>query len=161
MIRRDLRTLMAGCGFLLVGASLAIWAAGDGTQTMQAQPRVFSPQNLSLPSPADLAAYAATLSRPLFSPDRRPSPVAEAAGDQAGSGTSENPLPVSRLVAVAIGPDRSAAIVQLTAGGSQVLMQGEHIGDWVLTQIAADHVVLRLGTREASIALPVHPSGQK
>ncbi len=161
MIRQNVRTLVAGAGFLVVGGCLGVWAAGDGTPTMQDQPKIFSPQNLALPNAVDLATYAATLSRPLFSPDRRPFPTVAAAGDQAASGTSENPLPVSRLVAVAIGPDRSAAIVQLTAGGSQVLMQGDHIDDWVLARITPDHVVLRQGAREAAIALPAHASGQR
>jgi hypothetical protein len=161
VIRRNGRTLIAGAGFLAVAVCLGIWAAGDAAPALHDQPRIFMPPHLALPNSADLAAYASTVSRPLFSPDRRPSPVAPAAGDQAAQGRSENPLPVSRLVAVAIGPDRSAAIVQLTAGGSQVLMQGEHIEDWVLAQIAPDHVVLRRGTRQAAISLPAHLPGQK
>ena len=161
MIRRHGRTLLAAAGFLIVAVWLGIWAAGDTAPAMQDQPRIFAPRHLALPNSVDLAAYVTTLSRPLFSPDRRPSPPAPIADDQASQGPSENPLPVSRLVAVAIGPERSAAIVQLTAGGSQVLMQGEHIDDWVLAQIAPDHVVLRHGTRQAAIALPAHKPGQK
>jgi len=161
VIRRNGRTLIAGSGFLIVAVWLGIWAAGDTAPAMQEQPRIFSPHNLALPNSVDLAAYVTTLSRPLFSPDRRPSPVADAENSQATQGNSENPLPVSRLIAVAIGPDRSAAIVQLTAGGSQVLMQGEHIEDWVLAQIAPDHVVLRQGTRQAAISLPAHAPGQR
>jgi len=156
-----MRTLLAGAGFLMVAGCLGIWAAGDRPPAVQDQPKFVLPQNLVLPAPVDLAAYATTLTRPLFSPDRRPLPGAVSATNHMAAGESENPSPVSRLVAVAIGPERRAAIVQLTAGGSQVLMQGEHIDDWVLTQIAPDHVVLRLGTRQAAFALPVHSPGQK
>jgi hypothetical protein len=136
-----------------------MWAAGDRMPSVQDQPKRLAPQNPVLPTPVDLAAYVTTLARPLFNTDRRPVPGAVTGPVAADD--SEAPLPVSRLVAVAIGPERRAAIVQLTAGGSQVLMQGEHIGDWVLTQIAQDHVVLRLGTRQAAFALPAQRPGQK
>ncbi len=161
MIWRTLRTLLAGSGFLVVAGCLGMWAAGDSEPTVQDQPRRLAPQNLVLPTPVDLAAYVTTLARPLFNTDRRPVPGATAATGPVAAEGSEAPSPVSRLVAVAIGPERRAAIVQLTAGGSQVLMQGEHIDDWVLTQIAPDHVVLRLGTRQAAFALPAHLPGQK
>jgi len=161
VIRRNLRTLLAGAGFLVVAGCLGSWAAGDRTPPVQDQPKLVAPQNLVLPPPVDLAAYVTTLTRPLFSTDRRPLPGVVSATEEGAAGGSESPSPVSRLVAVAIGPERSAAIVQLTAGGSQVLMQGEHVDDWVLTQIAPDHVVLRLGTRQAAFALPAHSPGQK
>ncbi len=161
MIWRNLRTLLAGSGFLVVAGCLGFWAAGDRMPTVQDQPKRLAPQNPVLPTPVDLAAYVTTLARPLFNTDRRPVPGAVAAAGPVAAEDSEAPLPVSRLVAVAIGPERSAAIVQLTAGGSQVLMQGEHIDDWVLTQIAQDHVVFRLGTRQAAFALPAQRPGQK
>ncbi len=108
-----------------------------------------------LAAPPALAALAETLARPLFVPNRRPAPAPAATADPASAAAaSEDPPPASRLIAVAMGPGRAAAVLQLRAGGTAVLMRGEALDGWTLAEIAPGQVVLRNGERAATLALP-------
>ena len=151
MTRQRLRTLAAGTVLAATAALLGGWAFDDAYQTAQARATMLAIPALKLPTPVNVAAFSATLQRPLFSPDRKPLP----APDTAAPATQSSPA--SRLIAVAIGPDRSAAILQLTAGKTAVLVQGEQIDGWVLSAIAPDHVQLTNASQQVSLALPVHP----
>ncbi len=158
MTRQQQRTLTVAAIFAVTAARFAAWAWDAGTpQAGRAAEHIVLPPLDLRPIP-DLAQFSATLSRPLFREDRRAPPVALAAPGVVLDAVAEPP-PASRLIAVAIGPDRRAAILQLTAGGTAVLMQGERTGGWTLADIAPDHVTLREGAREARFALQL--SGRK
>jgi hypothetical protein len=103
---------------------------------------------------ADISAFAATLFRPLFREDRRPAAAPQATQSGIEAAATSEPPPANRLIAVAIGPDRRAAILQLTAGGTAVLLQGEQTGGWTLADVAPDQVTLRAGERSARLLLP-------
>ena len=151
MTRQRLRTLAAATVLATVAATLGGWAFDDEYQTAQARATMPAIPALKLPAPINVAAFGATLQRPLFSPDRKPLPAPDT------SAPATEASPASRLVAVAIGPDRSAAILQLTSGKTCVLVQGEHIDGWTLSAIASDHVMLSNALQQVSLALPVHP----
>jgi len=156
--RQARRTLAAAAIFAVITVRFAAWAWDAG-----APPAGRAAEKIALPAldqqaMPDPALFAATLARPLFREDRRAPPAVQAPADDARDAALEPP-PASRLIAVAIGPDRRAAILQLSAGGTAVLMQGEQTGGWTLADIAPDHVTLREGAREARFEIRV--SGRK
>jgi hypothetical protein len=145
--RQRLRTLASGAVATSAALVLAAWANGDlATLTPVAAGAIVLP-DLSEQAPADAAALGATLERPLFSPARRPAP-APAAAESVDAAS-----PASQLVAVAIGPDRSAAILRLTSGKTLVLLQGEQIDGWVLSEVAPHRVMLRSGAGQVGLKL--------
>jgi hypothetical protein len=144
-----LRTLASGGLAAAAAALLALWADGDTAPRAQARTGALALPDLSAAAAADGASLAATLERPLFTPARRPSPAPAAA---AASADAESPA--SQLVAVAIGPDRSAAILRLTSGKTTVLLQGEQIDGWVLTRVLPHRVLLTSGAGAAELRLP-------
>jgi hypothetical protein len=143
-----LRTLASGGLAAAAAALLALWADGDTAPRAQARTGALVLPDLSAAAAADSASLAATLERPLFTPARRPSPAPAAAA------SADAASPASQLVAVAIGPDRSAAILRLTSGKTTVLLQGEQIDGWVLTRVLPHRVLLTSGAGAAELRLP-------
>jgi hypothetical protein len=148
MNRRRARTLGAGALFTASAYLIAVWAAGSDTRQSRAAANALLLPDLTLDRPADAARFTETLQRPLFSPDRRALPPPAPADDAA------NTSPASRLIAVAIGPDRRAAILRLTSGKTSVLMQGQAIDGWTLALVAPHRVTLRSGSQRAELVLP-------
>jgi len=149
MTRRHRRTLASGAVFGAAALLLTAWAEDAGAPPPQARASAIALADLTWHAPSDGAGLAATLERPLFSPARRPAPAPAAA-----SGSTDIAAPVSGLVAVAIGPDRSAAILRLTSGRTSVLMQGEQVDGWVLAEVAPHRVLLRSGSALSELRLP-------
>jgi hypothetical protein len=145
--RQRLRTLASAGIATSAALVLAVWANGDLAPLTPARAGAIALPDLSEEAPADAAALAATLERPLFSPARRPAPTPAAAE------STDAASPASQLVAVAIGPDRSAAILRLTSGKTLVLLQGEQIDGWVLSEVAPHRVLLRSGSGQADLRL--------
>jgi hypothetical protein len=150
--------LAAAAVFTATATGFGVWASGEGGPQVGLIAEKIALPPLDARTTPDLGQLSTTLSRPLFREDRRAPPSVQAPADAAPDAALEPP-PASRLIAVAIGPDRRAAILQLTAGGTAVLMQGEQTGGWTLDDIAPDHVTLREGARAARLALQV--SGRK
>jgi hypothetical protein len=146
--RQRLRTAAAATVFAASVFLLGVWAAAGPSQAMQARMGTITVPSLAMPPAPNPAALAATLARPLFNPDRKPAPVPEAQ-DDAAPGAS----PATGLIAVAIGPDRSAAILKLATGRTAVLMQGEQIDGWTLKVVAPHRVVLRSSSGQAQFFL--------
>lgn len=149
MTRQRRRTLAAAGVFAAAAALLAVWADGGEAPPAPVGAATSATPDLALHTPPDGVALTATLDRPLFAPTRRPAPAPAAATDAADAAS-----PASQLVAVAIGPDRSAAILRLTSGRTSVLLQGEQIDGWVLAQVAPHRVLLRSATGQAELKLP-------
>lgn len=149
MTRQRRRTLAAAGVFATIATMLAAWADGGEAPPSPAGATTSVMPNLTLRTPPDGAVLSATLDRPLFAPARRPAPAPVAATDAADTAS-----PASQLLAVAIGPDRSAAILRLTSGRTSVLLQGEQIDGWVLAQVAPHRVLLRSVTGQAELRLP-------
>lgn len=149
MHRKRARTLGAGALFCATAWLLAVWAAGSDTPQSRTAGNALALPDLTLGQPADAARFTETLQRPLFSPDRRALPP-QVSTDDAAANTS----PATKLIAVAIGPDRSAAILKLTSGNTSVLMQGQQIDGWTLADVAPHRVTLRSGSQQAELVLP-------
>jgi hypothetical protein len=152
--RRHARTLAAALVFATCAAALGLWAGTDAPASPGVAAETHMFPDYAAPVPPDLAALGATLSRPLFNPSRRPPPRAAKPADSAAPDAAAEPPPVARLIAVATGPGRKVAILQLSAGGTNVLMEGEQVGGWTLSRIEPRQVTLRAGEREATFSLP-------
>ncbi len=148
MTRRSVRTLASGGLAAAAAIVLAAWATGDLAPLPQARAGAIALPDLTERAPADAAVLAATLERPLFNPARRQAPTPAAAAE-----STDATSPASQLIAVAIGPDRSAAILRLTSGKTLVLLQGEQVDGWVLAGVAPHSVVLRSGAAQADLRL--------
>ncbi len=149
MTRRRWRTLAAGVIFAAAAILIGVWAAGEDAAGVQARRHTAVLPDLRLPAAPPLAALSETLERPLFSPARRPLPGPASAAAPSAS-------PASALVAVALGPGRSAAILKLAAGGTAVLMQGDRIEGWTLAAVSSHSVTLQSADRSAELTLPNH-----
>jgi hypothetical protein len=149
--RRQWRTTAAAAALTAAAALLCVWAEGEDPASVQARRRAIAMPDLRLPAAPPLAALSETLARPLFSPARRPLPAPSGAPADSAS-------PASALVAVALGPGRSAAILKLASGGTAVLMQGERIEGWTLAAVSPHSVTLRSADRSAELTLPGHAS---
>jgi hypothetical protein len=143
------RTLGAGALFAAAAWLIAVWASGPDASQSRAAGTAIALPDLTLGQPADAARFTETLQHPLFSPDRRALPPPTQT-DEAAANTS----PATKLIAVAIGPDRSAAILKLTSGNTSVLMQGQQIDGWTLASVAPHQVTLRSGSLQAQLVLP-------
>ena len=155
MTRQRLQTFTAGSVLLAVATLLGGWAAGGAAQTTDLRAATLTMPDFRLVPTTVESDPAATLARALFNPSRRPLPAPDAPE------ASLEPAPATRLIAVAIGPDRSAAVLQLTSGKTSVLLQGERIDGWVLSLVAPDHVLLRSNERQVALALSAHPSAAR
>src|SRR6185436_3948667 len=83
----------------------------------------------------------AILSRPLFTPDRRPAPTDEPAQDDEPA--DEVAAPVPRLAGIAVGPRGRQALFQPAGGGKPVLVgEGDEVAGWVVETIAVDRVTI-------------------
>jgi general secretion pathway protein N len=152
--RRHLRTLAAATMFGASAVYFALWAAaGDQVDTVSAG-RVEALPDLAIRPTPELAALQATRARPVFTPSRRPIEAKQPGSAETPLQATETPPPVTRLIAVATGPQRKVAIVQLTTGGTSVVMEGEEINGWTLTRIEPGQVCLKAGKREAIFSLP-------
>jgi hypothetical protein len=108
-------------------------------------------------------AYPDISERTLFSPSRRPAPpppkkeVVAAQPPPAPAPPPSPPpvLPKIELVAVAISPHRSEAILRLPTGKSSTMGIGDRLDDWVLAAVSPDHVTFRIGEVEAQVSFPV------
>jgi hypothetical protein len=150
MTRKSQRTLASAGLLAIVAGSLFLWAVDDSRDAAAlARNSLIDPPVLQWPGP--LAAYEEIAARTLFTPQRRPpaAPVLAAAAAQ-------DSVPFTGLVAVAIGPDRRAAILQLASGRTAVLMQGETVDGWVLSDVSPGQVTLRSASGETALRFPVH-----
>ena len=138
-------------GFVCLGfAALAAWpwlpAARTADIAVAAAPLPpVAEADLALPP---LAAFAATLERPLFSATRSPPPrgAVESAGGLV--------LGRYRLTGVMIARDHTAVLLRPAAGGKVIrLVQGQELDGWKVVAITADHIVLSAEGREQKIAL--------
>ncbi len=148
MNRQRLRTAAAATVFAASLALVGTWSAGDASQAMQVQAGLIAMPTLAARTTPDPSALAATLARPLFDPGRKPAPTPDVPDAAAATAS-----PAAGLIAVAIGPDRSAAILKLSTGRTAVLLQGEQIDGWTLKTVAPHHVLLRSASSQAQLSL--------
>jgi hypothetical protein len=107
---------------------------------------------LDMPPPRPDVYYAAITERPLFSPQRRPTPepgqapVAEP--EPAAAAPAPEPVAVEltrpdlRLLGTMTGGARSTALIAQAEGEPVWLAEGDAIGGWTLSAISADSVEL-------------------
>jgi len=145
---------LGGIATALVG-SLVLEAASEDTGSESvvatAQPAAIMPSNQSDGFPADHTAewVATALSRPLFSPDRRPSRQAVAA--VAAPVFADLP----RLSGILITPSGRSAIFAPAGGGKPVVAtEGTTLGPYVVRAIEPDQVTL-VGPKGIRV---VHPT---
>jgi hypothetical protein len=117
-----------------------------------AQPALALPP-LEIPPDAvrSIAAYDAIIERPLFSPDRRPSPPAAESVQTGNSLPKAGSVEIDgfRLSAVLRNADQTTALIEDRSGKTLTLHAGERLGDWRLDQILDDRAVLiAAGRRE-------------
>lgn len=96
----------------------------------------------------DTARYVAILDRPLFTPGRRPAPVA-ARADAAGR---PDPLDGLHLYGVFSGPD-GGGIIARVEGKSRRVKVSETLGDWSLKEIRGHQVIFSRGAETRTVAL--------
>lgn len=110
---------------VVIGVELVRTPAGDDAPLQPRAATAASP--MSAPTIGHAADWvAAILTRPLFSPDRRPSADAVAAADHAG-------LP--RLSGIAIGPSGRSAIFDADGSKPIVIAEGGRIGAYTVRSI--------------------------
>lgn len=115
--------------------------------------------------PADGLAFVQSFSRPLFAEDRRkyqppvvqkPTPVAKAA---ARKKKPASPPPAISLLGVSITGGTAKALISANDGGSAEWRErGETIGDWEISGIDENNLILKQNDREAVFNL--HPEKQ-
>ena len=132
-----------GAGLLGVIAWELAPSHGDDGLPVAAARRPPLPQATAVEGQAARQDWVATsLARPIFSPDRRPAPVA--ASQAGGTAAAEPP----RLTGIMITPTGSHAIF---AAGERLLVvaEGAVVGGFTVTRIAGDQVVVTgpLGSR--------------
>lgn len=95
--------------------------------------------------PPPLASFAAINARPLFSPARQ----RIAPSDAPAKTAAPPPLPAASLVGVILDTDNKLALLKSQgAPFAASIPVGGMLGAWQVTEITADHVVLRAGTFE-------------
>ncbi len=159
---------MSGLGRSGMGLVLALVAAGCATALyaeLQAQaegaqaaaPAAPEPAALALPGieePAvavpPLAAYAAVVERPLFSPARRPAVVAPP--DAAAPPARSDEL---TLRGVMLAPHKRVALIEIEGADEEArwLAEGETLHGWTIEAIHARHVVLSEDGESRQLAL--------
>jgi hypothetical protein len=112
---------------------------------------------------AGLGTFREIADRPLFSPARRPfvppPPQTVLAVAQVAPPPPPPEPPASRVLAVVIGPDRRAAVLRLTTGKTAVILEGERVGDWILTSVLPDRAVLTSHATVSTVLFATRPQG--
>lgn len=91
------------------------------------------------------------VARPLFSPTRRPPPLAQVSQPMAPP--PPPPLDLT-LIGTMVGPQSKVAIVMAPgAPASQRFSVGQTVAGWEIVEIARDRIRLRAGTQEQDIRM--------
>lgn len=99
--------------------------------------------------PPDSVLAAAT-HRPLFASHRRPDPVQI---EYSTDSVNDDP-PNINLTAVSISKDGRIAVVKDIASGNTVrVAEGKKIGDWTITNVFPDRIVLERNHQQSSVPL--------
>ena len=108
-------------------------------------------QAMLQPGTANVTAPDEVLRRPLFTPGRRPAPVASASAVDAANA----PDPMANVRATGVLVSRTLTAVMVEVEGQQKLVRrGDRIGDWQLAAIRGrEAVFVRNGARHV-VALP-------
>jgi hypothetical protein len=112
-----------------------------------------------------LDKFTEVADRPLFSPARRPvipppQKLVAAFVQPVPPPPPPPQPPASHVLAIVIGPDRRAAVLQLTSGKTAVVVEGEHIGEWVLTRVLPDRAILTAREAETTLTFSIHKKSQ-
>ena len=154
-----LALVVAGCATALYAE---LQARAEGAQA--AAPPPVEPAALALPSieePAvavpPLAAYAAVVERPLFSPTRRPPVVA--APDEAAPPARRDEL---TLRGVMLAPHKRVALIEIEGADEEArwLAEGETLQGWTIAAVRERHVVLSEHGETRELALDWEPSAE-
>lgn len=149
-MKLGLFNLAAGAACILVGIQASeLWSAPTGFAALPAQaaavqepPRT---ERLRFEAP-DLAVFAETAKRPLFSPDRRPPEPKVAVPEKAEKLVIRAAVPAERplqivVLGVASTSDVQSAIIQVDGAVSELLRLGESLEGWTLASIEQEAVV--------------------
>jgi len=160
MISPRLRLVILGAALVLVCGTLAAIIVGQldvslGTASSEGiNPAVASTQepapelpSYSLPPLADFAALS---ERPLFSRTRRPPAEGEEAPAQA---VTQSGLEVTLTGVIIADERRVALIVPRNADKPVRLSEGERFQGWTLSEVEAEGVIFRQGTRAQVLEL--------
>lgn len=149
-----LAAVIAGLGWFIIQEraqreDLAGNAPSDRTGSVQALPDAGQVPDISPDALAEIAA------RPVFSASRRP---AEQKVEAAAARPNRTPTVNFRLVGVVATGNRRLALVMPQGSTKAVqLGEGDTYRDWTVSEIGAEHVVLRSGKRQQEIVLSYRP----
>jgi hypothetical protein len=136
----DARIGLLGFGCLLFGAVIFFELSADGVEPHAKveipppSPAVTAERTAGRPKIDELADAA--LSRPLFSPTRRPP-------DQApGESTAVQDIAGKRLTGIIVDPDRKLAVFAVSGGKPLILTIGDTVDGWHIESISPGEVSL-------------------
>jgi hypothetical protein len=118
-------------------------------QTAQAVPPLDLPPGVV----ANIAAYDAIIERPLFSPNRRPEPIDEAATPTDSTESEEAVVEIDgfRLTAVLRDGDSTTVLIEDRTGQTRTLHEGDQLGNWRLGDVLDDRVELIADNRRETL----------
>ncbi|WP_244511182.1 hypothetical protein [Magnetospirillum fulvum] len=149
-IRRDPRwlpLLVSAAMVVLLVVQVATPPAPDPTRPPPAPRAIVPPQPQSPPQSPESAEWSRVLDRPLFSPDRRPTPTVAAATALEGF----------VVTGIAVSEQAASAVVRPPAGKTIRLRPGQTLDGWTVRRIAPQRVTLdRAGE---SLDLTLDPKG--
>ncbi len=149
-------TMLVAMGGMF-GSPYAAWGASSTSRGQQQTDRG---------QLAALTNFEEVAERPLFNPTRRPvtppppAPI-KAAAQQAPPPPLPPEPPATRILAVAIGPGRRAAVLQLTNGKTAVVLEGGQVGSWILTRVLPDRAILTSPEAATTLSFTLHKKSQR
>jgi hypothetical protein len=141
MSDRRVLVLLFGCAVFAAALDVELHPGNSDVAPTSAIPTVeANPITAEAPRPQPDRLRATILSRPLFSPTRRPPPR---------DGPHDFDLSDKRLTGIIIAPEHRMAIFAVTGAKPLALTEGETVNGWEIESITAQEISLRgpAGTR--------------
>jgi len=151
LILASLLAMTAGAGLFV--AVVILWPESPGSESAAPdwKPPTLAVVELDPPKPA--SADVQTLSRPIFSKNRRPAPKAAPKGGGEAATTAGAPAGVTVGAIVRSGKVNHAFIISPSSPDGEWKTVGDMVESWSISAIAATELTLRNGDEAAKLTL--------